>query len=63
MSPLFYAVVGIGVIVAIVLIWLLVDFAMRKLSAWRDARDLRVRNSELRRYTGDAFKGTKQRQL
>lgn len=62
MSPLFYCVVGIGVIVTIVFVWLLVDAAMRKYAAWREARDMRVKNEQLNRYNMAAFRGTK-RQL
>lgn len=59
MSPLFYAVVAIGVIIAIVLVWLLVDGAMRKYADWREARDMRVKNERLDRYNMGAFRGTK----
>jgi hypothetical protein len=59
MSPLFYVIVVVGVIAAIFLGWLLVDAAMRKYAAWRDARDLRIRNESRR----GAFRGSRERLL
>jgi hypothetical protein len=63
MNPLFYVVVGIGVLTAIVILWLLVDWAMRTYSDWREQQDMRVRNSRLNKYNIAAFRGTKQRNL
>lgn len=44
MSALFYAVVAIACLVAIVLVWLLVDWAWRKFDECREKRALRIRD-------------------
>ena len=45
MSPWFYVVVVIGCLVAMVLGWMLVDWAWRKFDECREKRSLRIRDS------------------
>lgn len=59
MSPLFYGLVVLGCAVGIFLAWLLIDGAMRKYAAWREMRDMRVKNERLNRYNMAAFRGSK----
>ncbi len=45
MSPLFYVIVSVGVLVAIFLIGLLTVVAFERVAEWRDKQARRVRNS------------------
>jgi hypothetical protein len=48
-------VFGIG------LLWLLIDAACRRYSAWREKRDMRIRDAQLKRYCITPMFGTKER--
>jgi hypothetical protein len=63
MSPLFYGVVVLGCAGTIYFAWLLVSSAIEKYAAWREARDIRIKNETLNRYNMAAFRGSKPRQL
>jgi hypothetical protein len=62
-SPLFYGIVCIGVVVAIFLVWLIVNWAVHRIARWRESRAIRVKNEDLNRYNMAAFRGTKERRL
>lgn len=53
------AIIAFSCVIALGALLLLADWARRKYQAWREKRDLRIRDERLRLFNMKAFRGTK----
>lgn len=59
LTTAFIAVVAFAGVIALGMLMLLADWGRRRYIAWRERRDMTVRNAQLRKWNIGAFRGAK----